>query len=84
MRLKTRDSKYSPAVAAVFISTNRDPAEVLGIAGAGCVVASNTTNSTLIGGYSVESSSIGVIGWGTVSGTSFGATGKLVAHYYGP
>jgi hypothetical protein len=72
-----------PILAAVFISTNRDPAETLGIAGAGCVVPSNTINSTLVGGYSVESSAIGAIGWGTFSGTSFGATGKLVAHYHG-
>jgi len=72
-----------PILAAVFISTNRDPAETLGIAGAGCVVPRNTFNSTLIGGYSVEDSSIGAIGWGTFSGTSFGATGKLVAHYHG-
>jgi hypothetical protein len=72
-----------PILAAVFISTNRDPAETLGIAGAGCVVPSNTLNSRLIGGYSVENSAIGAIGWGTFSGTSFGATGKLIAHYQG-
>jgi hypothetical protein len=72
-----------PILAAVFISTNRDPAETLGIAGAGCVVPSNTLNSRLIGGYSVEDSAIGAIGWGTFSGTSLGATGKLVAHYQG-
>jgi hypothetical protein len=72
-----------PILAAIFIATNRDPAEILGIAGAGCVIPSNTINSALIGGYSVESSAIGAIGWGTFSGTSFGATGKLVAHYHG-
>jgi hypothetical protein len=72
-----------PILAAVFISTNRDPAQVLGVAGAGCAVPTNTINSTLIGGYSVESSSINAIGWGTFSGTSFRATGKLVAYYHG-
>jgi hypothetical protein len=72
----------APILAAVFISTNKDPDQVLGVSGVSCSVPSNFSNFKLIRGYDVEFSSVGASGWGTFTGAITGST-KVVAHYQG-